>query len=79
METYVAERPQTVDAAVEPLDRSGAVAEQPKAAEVPVPPRDEWRWIPDPADADLPPVQRGDRGSSIVVRALAWVSLQYRA
>ena len=40
---------------------------------------DEWRWIPDPAEVDMPkPLPSGDTGiSGALIRALAWAGLHY--
>jgi hypothetical protein len=39
----------------------------------------EWRWIPDPAEVDLPtPSPNPDAGpSNALIRALAWANLHY--
>jgi hypothetical protein len=81
MDTQVAERPQTVEAPTELVDRHDVDTGQPEAAAAQPPGgRDGWRWITDPADADVPPpAQPGPSDSGLLVKALAWVSLQYRA
>jgi hypothetical protein len=42
-------------------------------------PRDEWRWIPDPAEAGipLPPPRREGAFSEEVIKALTQLGLQY--
>jgi hypothetical protein len=80
METYVAERPETISAPAALVDRSDIATAQRKPAPAPDPRRDDWRWIPDPADVEVPtPARHGPWRSGLVIKALAWVSVQYRA
>jgi hypothetical protein len=79
MGTYVAERPQTISAPAELVDRSDVASEQQKSARARLPHREDWRWIPDPAEVEVPPNPHRPWRGGLLVRALAWVSLQYRA
>lgn len=79
MDTYVAERPRTVAALTGAADRH-EIDGRAGAASARRSDRADWRWVTDPADVDVPPpAHRRPYGSSVLVKALAWVSLQYRA
>ena len=75
MQTYVVDRMRAVDAPVvqvepaelRPVERDpGDRARQ----------REEWRWVPDPSEVELPVGSaRPETGLSGVIRALVWATL----
>ena len=78
MDTHRAERPQTLEASAVLVDGLDETSSERTAVAAQRSRQDEWRWIPDPADAP-PAAQHGPWRSGLLVQALAWVSVQYRA
>jgi hypothetical protein len=77
MDTRVAERPRTVIAPPALVDQSDVALEQSNAGERRLPQPDEWRWVPDPADVEVPPsAEHRTWQNSPFIRALAWASVQ---
>ena len=75
MQTYVVDRTRAVDAPavrVEPAELRAVERDPGDQARQ----REEWRWVPDPSEVELPARSAGpDPGLSGVIRALVWATL----
>lgn len=73
MTTYVAERTKTVDVPAAQVDKGDSGRDEPAVTRQ-HPRQDEWRWVTDPAEVDLPTPPAKPSPSSALIMALAWAN-----
>ena len=87
MDTHVAEPAQTVDAPAVPIDQPNVDSGEPRTVSGSLPQEDEWTWISDAAEVEIPtpptehkpsPFRRPDQGPRVGQRPLLALSLVSR-
>jgi hypothetical protein len=79
VDTHVVERTEAPHAGAARQDPAEYGAEKRQAGVTWPPTQDEWRWVADAEEVDLPtrPVEKGDGAWKVLIRALAWSSARF--
>ena len=79
MDTHEAEPAQTVDAPAVPVDQPNVDSGEPRTVSGSLPHEDEWTWISDAAEVEIPtpPTEHKPSPVDALIKALAWVNANY--